>query len=200
MRLKEGIHKDLGKFNYIDKETIITPFFTNEYCDYLIKLFDDFGWEIDGQGNYDTYLHKIKNGKEACKDFLEIIKQKVEPEIVRNWTPAIKGRLWKYYPVPFAKKFSNKGQSELNLHVDNSLITFFIKLNDNFGGCNTVFPRQNWNTSNLKKGEMMVIPGVITHPHYTEKLEWGEKYSLIGRVSILDVRESKKHSDDIESL
>ena len=46
----------------------------------------------------------------------------------------------------------------------------------------------------------MVIPGVITHPHYTEKLEWGEKYSLIGRVSILDVRESRKHSDDIESL
>jgi len=108
MRLKEGIHKDLGKFNYIDKETIITPFFTNEYCDYLIKLFDDFGWEIDGQGNYDTYLHKIKNGKEACKDFLEIIKQKIEPEIVKNWTPAIKGRLWKYYPVPFAKKFSDE--------------------------------------------------------------------------------------------
>ena len=47
---------------------------------------------------------------------------------------------------------------------------------------------------------MLIIPGVITHPHYTEKLTWGEKYSLVGRVSILDIREKDKYSDNIESI
>ena len=200
MKLIDGIDKNIGEFKYLDKDTIITPFFTNKYCDYLIENFEKTGWEMDDNGNYDTYLSKIEGGKDACKDFMQVIKEKIEPEIVKNWTKAIKGRLWKYYPVPFGKKFSTEGQTELNLHVDNSLMTLFIKLNDNFGGCETVFPRQNWNTSQLNKGSMIVIPGVITHPHYTNKLEWGVKYSLIGRISILEARQNKAFSDDIESL
>ena len=200
MRLKDGIDENIGQFKYLDKDTIITPFFTNKYCDYLIDCFEKNGWSIDEQGNYDTYLNKIEGGKDACKDFMESVKEKIEPEIVKNWTKAIKGRLWKYFPVPFGKKFSTAGQSELSLHVDNSLMTLFIKLNDNFGGCETVFPRQNWNTGKLIKGSMIIIPGVITHPHYTNKLEWGTKYSLIGRISILNVRENKSFSDSIDAL
>ena len=30
----------------------------------------------------------------------------------------------------------------------------------------------------------------MTQYNYTEKLTWGERYALVGRVSILDVRES----------
>ena len=200
MRLKDGIDPNIGKFDYVDSETIITPFFTKDYCKYLIDKFEETGWTIDGNENYDTYLHKIENGKLACKDFLDAVKKNIEPEILKNWTEAIKGRLWKHYPVPFAKKFSKKGQSELKLHFDNSLFTLFVKLNDDFGGCHTVFPRQNWDTSKLKSGNMMIIPGLITHPHFTEKLEWGEKFTLIGRISILDVREDVKFSDNIEKV
>jgi hypothetical protein len=200
MRLKDGTDKNIGKITFIDKDTMITPFFTSEYCDYLIDKFNNFGWEIDEDGNYDTYLHKIQNGKLDCKDFISIIQEKIEPAIVENWTHVIKNRLWKYYPVPFAKKFSTKGQYKLNMHVDNSLLTLFIKLNDDFVGCNTVFPRQNWDSSELKKGEMMIMPGVVTHPHYTEPIVSGEKYSLIGRVSILSVRESDYFADNIENV
>lgn len=200
MKLINGIDKNIGNVSYVDKDTIITPFFTSSYCDYLIQKFNNFGWEVDKNGNYDTYLHKIENGFEDCKDFLSIIKDKLEPVIVENWTHVIKNRLWKYYPVPFGKKFSSKGQKDLNLHVDNSLLTLFVKLNDDYTGCNTVFPRQNWNTSELNKGSMLIMPGIVTHPHYTESLKSGEKYSLIGRVSILDVRESNYFADDIEKL
>ena len=135
-----------------------------------------------------------------CQDFLDVIKTKIEPAIIENWTSVIKNRLWKYYPVPFGKKFSNKGQKDLKLHVDNSLITLFVKLNDDYTGCNTVFPRQSWDTSYLEKGSMLVIPGIITHPHYTTMLESGVKYSFIGRISILDVRESDYFSDDMEKI
>ena len=200
MKLKDGIHNQIGQFINLDKDTLITPFFTAEYCDYLIEKFNKHGWEVDQNGNYDTYLHKIEEGKSDCRDFLNVVKEKIEPKIVENWTHVIKNRLWKYYPVPFGKKFSKKGQEDLKLHVDNSLITLFVKLNDDYQGCDTVFPRQNWDTSYLKKGDMLVIPGVITHPHYTTSLESGEKYSLIGRISILDVRESDYFSDDIERI
>jgi len=200
MRLVEGIDKNIGKCQYVDKDTIITPFFTEEYCDYLIEKFENYGWKIDDDGNYDTYLHLIENGKQDCKDFLNITKNKIEPEIIKNWTHVIKNRLWKYHPVPFAKKFDVNGQKKLKLHVDNSLLTLFVKLNSDYEGCNTVFPRQDWNTSFLKKGQMLIIPGIITHPHYTEKLKSGVKYSLIGRISILDIRESNYFADNIESV
>ena len=200
MRLIDGIDKDVCKFEYIDKDTITCPFFTSEYCDYLISKFENFGWSVDSDGNYDTYLHLLEGGRQDCEDFLNVVKEKIEPEIVKNWTHVIKNRLWKYYPVPFGKKFSKKGQKNLNIHVDNSLLTLFVKLNDDFKGCNTVFPRQNWDTGRLKKGSMIIMPGVVTHPHYTETLIEGEKYSLVGRISILDVRENNYFSDDIENV
>ncbi len=200
MKFTDGIDKDIGKFEYLDKDTIISPFITKKYCDYLISEFEKIGWKKIKDGNYDTYLSKINGGKETCKDYLNVLKEKIEPEIFKNWTNAIRNRLWKYYPVPFGKKFTTEGQTELKLHTDNSLLTLFIKLNDNFKGCETIFPRQNWDTSKLKVGNMIIFPGVITHPHYTKKLISGQKFSLIGRITILESREDNLYGDSIEHL
>ena len=200
MKLRDGIDKKIGNFEYLDKDTLITPFFTKSYCNYLISEFEKIGWKKDTDGLYNTYLSEISEGKEICKDYLKVIKEKIEPEIIKNWTPAIRNRLWKYYPVPFVKKFSVNGQTESDLHIDNSLFTLFIKLNDGFEGCETVFPRQNWDTSKLKVGGMIVFPGVISHPHYTKKLISGNKFLMIGRITILDVRENNLYGDSIENL
>lgn len=200
MRLIEGISNDVGTFNYVDNDTITTPFFTREYCDYLIKKLNDYGSDIDSNGNYNTYLHKIKDGVNDCKDYLSIIRKVIEPEIEKNWTHVIKNRLWEHYPVPFIKKYNKTGQKKLNLHSDNALFTFLVKLNDDYSGCNTIFPRQNWSTDQLGKGEMLIAPGIVTHPHYTESLLGGEKYTLIGRGTILDVRRNVDASDNIEDI
>ena len=96
MRLKDGIDKDIGNLKFVDKDTIITPFFTSEYCDYLISKFNNLGWEVDEDGNYDTYLHKVADGNLDCKDFLEVVQEKIEPHILENWTHVIKNRLWKF--------------------------------------------------------------------------------------------------------
>ena len=200
MRLKDGISDQINNFKYLDRDTIIVSFFKEEYCDYLIEKLNKFGSDVDSNGNRNTYLHRIENGIEDCKDYLQVIKEKIEPEVVKNWTHVIKNRLWKYYPVPFLKKYSTTGQKKLNLHVDNSLLTFLVKLNDDYEGCNTIFPRQNWSTAQLNKGEMVICPGVVTHPHVTESLISGEKYSLIGRASILDVREITGPFDNIEDV
>ena len=201
MKLRDGIDKKIGNFEYLDKDTLITPFITKSYCDYLISEFEKIGWKKGTQGDYNTYLSEISEGKETCKDYLKVIKEKIEPEIIKNWTPAIRNRLWKYYPVPFGKKFSQSHLvTETALHVDNSLLTLFIKLNDGYEGCETVFPRQNWDTSKLKVGGMIVFPGVISHPHYTKKLISGNKFLIIGRITILDVRENNLYGDSIENL
>ena len=200
MKLRDGIDKKIGNFEYLDKDTLITPFFTKSYCDYLISEFDKIGWKKLPSGYNDTYLSKISEGKEICKDYLKVVKEKIEPEIFKNWTPAIRNRLWKYYPVPFGKKFTINGQTESVLHCDNSLFTLFIKLNDGFEGSETVFPRQNWDTSKLKVGGMIVFPGTVTHPHYTKKLISGNKFLIIGRITILDVRENNLYGDSIENL
>jgi|TARA_Y100000034_G_scaffold131156_1_gene191300 hypothetical protein len=75
---------------------------------------------------------------------------------------------------------------------------YFVKLNNNFEGCETVFPRQEWNTKDLPVGHMVTFPGVITHPHYTTRLASGIKYSLVGRVTILSPRENE--FDDIAKI
>lgn len=193
MRLKinEGIHRDIGKFSYIDKDTFSTPFFTKEYCKYFISLFEELGFDVDENGNYDTLIHKVPAGDELCESFLTVVQEIIEPEILKAFTPAIKNRLWRGYPVPFIKKFSSLGQTKLKLHSDNSLITLFVKLNDEFEGCETVFPRQNWNMKDLEVGHMVIFPGSITHPHYTKKMISGCKYSLVGRISILSPRENQ---------
>jgi len=190
LRLVDGISDQIGNFTYIDKDTFSTPFFTEEYCKYFIDIFENHGLQVHKNGNYDTLIHHPPDGDEMCRDYLRIVKDKVEPEIVNCFTHVIKNRLWRGYPVPFIKKFSSTGQRDLNMHVDNSLLTLFVKLNDDFIGCETIFPRQDINLKDVKVGHMIVFPGVVTHPHYTTALESGIKYSLVGRASILTPREN----------
>jgi hypothetical protein len=191
LRLLSGISEEIGNFTYIDKDTFSTPFFTEEYCKHFIEVFENHGFEVDENGNYDTLIHHPPEGDQICKDFLSVVEEKIEPEILNCFTHVIKNRLWSGYPVPFIKKFFKKGQKNLNLHSDNSLLTLFVKLNNDFEGCETVFPRQNWNMKDLPVGHMAIFPGSITHPHYTTELFEGTKYSLIGRISILTPRENK---------
>ena len=67
MEFNQGIHEDLGNFNYINNDTISTAFFTEEYCRYFIGLFENLGFEIDENGNYDTLINKVPGGNEICK-------------------------------------------------------------------------------------------------------------------------------------
>ena len=73
-----------------------------------------------------------------------------------------------------------------------------MKLNEDYDGCETTYPRQNWDTSKLKVGHMIICPGTVTHPHFTTPLKSGVKYTLIGRVSILQPRNGE--FDNIENL
>ena len=200
MRLRDGIDKNIGNFTYVSDDVLITPFFTKEYCEYIINKFDNFGWEIDSNGNYDTHLCKLEDGALDCKDYLQAVEEKIEPELIKNWTDAIKNRLWSSarWPVPFGKKYSlemDPPAPDLALHVDNAVWTFLVRLNDNYEGCKTVFPRQNITSDSLSVGQMVIFPSTPTHPHYVTPIESGEKYSFVGRLCNLEPR-----SDEFDNI
>ena len=198
MKFKDGIDKDIGKFEMIGEDAFITPFLTKEYCSYLISLFEDHGFKLDDNENCDILMHRIKGGKDICKSYLKYVEKYIEPKILKVFTPVIKTGhidrgyrgLWDGYPIPFCKKWSNteEGQFKLKLHNDNSLLTLFMKLNEDYEGSETTYPRQNWDTSTLKVGHIIICPGTVTHPHFTKSLKSGVKYTLVGRVSILQPR------------
>ena len=143
-------------------------------------------------------MSKIEDGELICKAWKDSLVKFIEPKMFMFYTDSIKNRNFGKYPIPFCKKFDMNGQQDLKLHNDNSVLTLYVKLNDDFTGCETVFPRQNWDTSNMYVGDLAVWPGVTTHPHYTKKLLSGSKYSLVGRHSILTQRGGK--FDDIDFL
>lgn len=181
--------------NYEEKNDLfITPLLNKKFCSHLIEKSEEQQFE-NKSGNYDLFLSKIENGGAYCKLWKEIINCYIDKKVEDFYTSAIKGRLWKNYPVPFIKKFSEEGQRNLKLHNDNSLLTFFVKLNEDYKGCDTVYPRQDWDNSKMKVGDCCVAPGTVTHPHYTTELISGKKYSLIGRHTILNPRE-----DDFDEI
>tara|TARA_Y100000034_G_C6792981_1_gene355198 strand:+ start:225 stop:908 length:684 start_codon:yes stop_codon:yes gene_type:complete len=209
VKIEEIVDKNIGKFEMVGEDAFITPFFNREYCNRLIDLFEDYGFKMDKTGNCDILMHKIKGGKEHCKSYLKLMKKYIEPKIVDVFLPVVKSThadtgyrgLWSGYPVPFCKKWSaDGGHTNLRMHNDNSLLTMVIFLADDYEGCETTFPRQNWDASYLKgkAGHMVVFPGGLTHPHYGQKLKSGTKYSLVGRSSILKPRNGE--FDNIENL
>jgi curved DNA-binding protein CbpA len=76
------------------------------------------------------------------------------------------------------KKYDQIGQ-ENNLHNDASLVTLNIKLNNDYQGCELLFPRQQFNSKDVPTGYAMIWPSVVSHPHVTTPLTLGRKLSIV---------------------
>ena len=220
MILYDGLDKNIGNFVDFAPDCFSTPFFTPEYCEHLIKLSEECGIKEQDHGDYNLLIHNLEGGEEICKSWLSTIEEYIEPKIIEKYSYAIKyksdtinydnntasdeipsdayeSRCWNGYSVPFIKKYSKETQRQLTYHWDCSLLTIYMKLNDKYTGLTTVFPRQNWNNSNMKVGELAIWPS-LTHPHYVEKIKSGIKYSFVGRAGILSPRNDE--CDNIRKL
>ncbi len=81
---------------------------------------------------------------------------------------------------PFVLKYTMSTQQSMNLHHDMSLLSVSVLLNSEFTGCNLVFPRQHWSNLGVNVGDLILFPGMITHPHFVTALTSGQRYSLTG--------------------
>lgn len=67
------------------------------------------------------------------------------------------------------------------LHWDFSQFTFVLCLTDDYEGGELCFPRQEQKLR-LHKGDMVLFPGGLTHPHYVNPTTGGVRDVLVGQI------------------
>ena len=187
MNYEQGIHPDCGKIVEIEKDIIITPFYTEAYCDALVdlaKFYDD---------KFEQYIRYMSRSGDSSnnspwntlffsrisqllfEDFCCHYKKYLVPAIEKNFEKGLS-------PIngwfsPFIIKYDQPEQM-VNLHNDHSLFTMNVKLNTDFKGSELVFPRQGWSNKDIPKGWCFLWPSDVTHPHQSKPLISGVKYTL----------------------
>lgn len=108
----------------------------------------------------------------------------------RHWKQVIQPILSEFYMlpteqwfmgwrIPFIIKYEMNKQRYLRPHMDGSLVTGTVRLNDEYTGGDLVFPRQKYRNTHVPVGSMLVWPSSIQHIHYSDELKSGTKYSLV---------------------
>ena len=179
----QGIHPECGiKFEVIN-DIIVTPFYTEEFCDYLVatsKYFDSrfinyIRYGKKGMTNISPWqtLHMNRISSLMFEDFCGHYKRLIVPLIKKVFIcSAVEG-----WFSPFIIKYDTIGQ-EVQLHNDTSSFTMNVKLNTEYEGADLHFPRQQWNNKDIPKGWCFVWPSTVTHPHTAPPLISGTKYTL----------------------
>jgi len=183
---RKAIHPQCGKEVKEYKDIIMTPFYTEEFCDELVKMSEFYS------NKFSSSIHYIKDHVDECSDdspwdtlffsrishilfedfcdhykkyLCPILEQHFDPEKITGWFS------------PMIIKYSKEGQ-DISLHYDVSHFTLNVKLNTEFEGCELEFPRQGWSNRDIPKGWCFIWPSKVTHPHKANPLISGTKYTL----------------------
>lgn len=106
--------------------------------------------------------------------FRKHLKERVYTPLEQYWKPLLMYGIRDMFVI----KYSEGEQTSLPLHHDASLVSFSIKLNDDYEGGELVFPRQNFSNKDINVGDAIIWPGQVTHGHQCNTLTKGTKYSL----------------------
>ena len=178
---RKAIHPQCGKEVEIHKDIIMTPFYTEEFCDELVEMSEFYSKKFSAYITYEKesdtspwdtlFFSRISHilFEDFCDHYKKylcpIIDKHFYPEFITGWFS------------PMIIKYSKEGQY-VNLHHDISLFTLNVKLNTEFEGCELEFPRQGWSNRDIPKGWCFIWPSKVTHPHKANPLISGTKYTL----------------------
>ena len=98
---------------------------------------------------------------------------RIWPQLQQQWP------LIDYHGIQdvFVIKYEVGQQEELRMHHDVAQVSASIKLNDDYQGAELEFPRQNFSNHEMKIGQMVAWPSLVTHPHCSASIVSGVKYS-----------------------
>lgn len=135
--------------------------FENVWYTILEKIILDTWFFVNGQGSSDIY----KYTSEDIRKIQEYLKTEWKDLFILNYDPE-----------------SAKGL-ENNVHSDFAHFTFSCGLVDpvEYEGGELEFPRHDFKIK-LKKGEMAIFPGGLTHPHRITQLISGRRVQFIGHT------------------
>jgi hypothetical protein len=181
-----AIHPQCGKEYYVHNDIIVTPFWTENFCQKIIDLADLYADKFD-KNIYFNGGEQAKKGIGWHDILIDQISQPLFEEFVAQYKTLICPLISKVYQSgdfitgwfsPYIIKYNQQGQ-ENNLHNDASLITLNIKLNNDYKGCELIFPRQDFNSKDIPTGYAMIWPSTVSHPHVTTPLISGRKLSIV---------------------
>lgn len=178
-------------------DILCVEFWKPEFC----KLITNAADQID---RYESRPNDPVPGQELRID-------QISPDLYRSfcthWKTVLQPILDNYYMlpaqqwfmgwrVPFIIKYQMHKQTYLRPHMDGSLVTGTVRLNDEYSGGELVFPRQKYKNTNVPVGSMLIWPSSIQHIHYSDNLTGGTKYSLVAWTKN-DSREDGINYDEV---
>jgi hypothetical protein len=119
---------------------------------------------------FNTYNTEKGIGLNSSEDTINELKKFVET----RWRDL--------FLLHYAPHNMNKGEKDI--HWDFSGLSTVGCLNDEYEGGELVFPRQNIRYK-LEKGDIIVFPGGLTHPHYVEPITNGMRDVIVGQSMTL---------------
>ena len=171
--LSPAYHKGL-EYEEVAPEILITDFMSEAQCQRYIEASESLDrWgELDGDKfpAQEIRLKEIGLWDEISEQWADKLSKICE----KHWHP----EAYLGLRDAFTMRYSIDTQTELGLHTDASLFTGSVKLNDNYAGAELVFPRQEFTNKDVKVGQCILFPSMVTHGHKVLPLRGGKKYSL----------------------
>lgn len=152
--------------------------FTEKFCKEAIALAEaKDNWTIDRHEFYptnDVLLQDI-----GLQDiYHRVLKEVVYPLCIHIWT--LEGHGWSdMFSENFLARYTTDRQSHLSLHHDFSHVTMVVKLNDEFEGGGTWFPKYNLLSNPKRVGTATLHPGMVTHLHGARPIYSGKRYICV---------------------
>lgn len=154
------------------------PLFTDKFCKEAIALAETLDkWTVDRHEFYPTNdvllpelgLDRIYN---------RVLREVVYPMCIHIWT--LEGSGWDIMESEnFLARYTTDRQSHLSLHHDFSHVTMVVKLNDEFEGGGTWFPKYKTLSNPKKVGTATLHPGMVTHLHGARPIYAGKRYICV---------------------
>ena len=156
-------------------ELFVMSCWTPQFCSALIRAAEAAGG-FSAQPGDPVPGHEISLALisprlfEAVQDDMGM---RIWPQLQQHWP------LIDYHGIQdiFVIKFEVGQQQELRLHHDIAQVSASIKLNNDYEGAELEFPRQKFSNRNLRVGQMLAWPSLVTHPHRSSPIVRGVKYS-----------------------
>lgn len=157
------------------------PLFTQLFCDELIAMAEAENKWTEGRHEFyptnDVLLKELGLGD----IYKRVIREIVTPLATHIWK--LEGA-WLANPTEetFMIKYSMDKQGHLSLHHDFSYFTCGVRLNDEFEGGGTYFPKYGVCVTPKRNGNAFIHPGAITHKHGARPIHAGIRYIIVSFI------------------
>lgn len=168
------------KVEEVATDILCIEYWKPEFCKLIIDTADQIN-------RYESRPEDPVPGQELR---IDAISRDLYISFCKHWKQVIQPILSEFYMlpteqwfmgwrIPFIIKYEMNKQRYLRPHMDGSLVTGTVRLNDEYTGGDLVFPRQKYRNTKVPVGSMLVWPSSIQHIHYSDELLSGTKYSLV---------------------